>query len=375
MANQMNNKRNVPTLPDIASLIALGFDPRTRKPIARDCESPLKDAVRRFLRIVDEQQFLSRYRWYNLPPEIPENLLERIMYYRGRGIMFFNNTDEKFYFLPFSYSKEIDCYGRFKTAVPLPFTGSSQLDDKSWMPGVTKNCVWTPLLPDYDEEGNIINGMTLADFDESCVVLTDYSLQMSQVIQSRQQLNDPIIDLEAEYIPFMRTATLNSLGINGMRVNSPDEASQVAIASAGVNRAALNGDKWIPLVGSLEFQDLSSSNPTDTQGILLQMQSLDNFRRMGLGLGDGTLFQTKAHELQTQADMAMGRADSVLEDGLQCRQDFCTLANSIWGLGIWCEISETAGDYDRNGDGLVGDDKIDEQQTEGGTDDGNTMDE
>ena len=372
---QMNNKKNVPTLTDVASLIALGFDPRTKKPIARECESPLKDAVRRFLRIVDEQQFLSRYTWYGLPPEIPENLLERIMYYRGRGIMFFNNTDEKFYFLPFSYSKEIDCYGRFKTAVPLPFTGSSQLDDKSWMPGITKNCVWTPFLPETDEEGNIINGMTLSDFDDSCVVLTDYSLQMSQVIQSRQQLNDPIIDLEAEYIPFMRTATINSLGINGMRVNSPDEASQVAVASAGVNRAALNGDKWIPLVGSLEFQDLSSSNPADTQGILLQMQSLDNFRRMGLGLGDGTLFQTKAHELQTQADMAMGTADSVLEDGLKCRQEFCTLVNSIWGLGIWCEISETAGDYDRNGDGMVGDDKMEQQTTEGGSDDGNTMDE
>lgn len=86
------------------------------------------------------------------------------------------------------------------------------------------------------------------------------------------------------------------------------------------------------------------------------MQSFDNLRLSGYGIDNGGLFEKKAHELQTEADINGGPVGLVLQDGLTIRQNFCIIANSIWGLGIWCEASETATGIDRNGDGMEYDD-------------------
>ena len=55
--------------------------------------------------------------------------------------------------------------------------------------------------------------------------------------------------------------------------------------------------------------------------------------------------------------MNAGAADLALLDGLKYRQDACDLVNSIWGLGISCEINPSLlgtqmliGDYSGNGE-------------------------
>lgn len=55
--------------------------------------------------------------------------------------------------------------------------------------------------------------------------------------------------------------------------------------------------------------------------------------------------------------MAAGQVSFELQDGLAQRQRFCDIANSIWGLGIWCEVSEVASGQDTNGDGLIADEQ------------------
>ena len=90
-----------PTLSDKQTIRALGLDEDalSKMPIY----SPYKDAFVRQLRIMDEQQFLTRYKWYNLPHGLNENLMERILYYRGRAMFFYMPADDKFYFLPFTF--------------------------------------------------------------------------------------------------------------------------------------------------------------------------------------------------------------------------------------------------------------------------------
>lgn len=61
----------------------------------------------------------------------------------------------------------------------------------------------------------------------------------------------------SDCIPYMRTALLNSTGVLGMRVNTEDEAASVFEASEAVNVAALTGKKYIPVVGSLDFQEMA----------------------------------------------------------------------------------------------------------------------
>lgn len=352
-----------PKLPDIQTIKALGLDEKSLCNIP--VFSPYKDAFVRQLRIMDEQQFLTRYKWYNLPLGLDENLIERILYYRGRAMFFYIPADDKFYFLPFSFCKNLDVYGRMSECIPLPFTGASTTDDKR--ANVLSLETRTPI---YEFQ---MNNMTWKDYTGKCVICYDYSQQLSQTILPRQQLNEMIIQYEADMLPYMHTALMNATGVSGMRVNSDDEQAQVKVASLGVQNAALNGMKWLALTGRVDFQDLGQTSASNAQEYLLAMQSMDNFRQMGMGLGDGTLFQTRSHMLQTQADMAIGRVDGIYQDGLNRRQDFCNLVNSLFGLGIWCDVSEQATGYDRSMDGLVADENqpmVNEQ--EGGSEDVST---
>ena len=187
---------------------------------------------------------------------------------------------------------------------------------------------------------------------------------------------DPLLDVMSDCIPFMRTALLNGTGVRGVRVNEETEAPNVEVASIALNDAALKGKKYVPIVGHIDFQDLTDGSIAKAEEYLLAMQSLDNYRLSLHGLDNGGLFQKQSHILQAEQDMNAGKASLVLQDKLQNRQDFCDIVNSIWGLGIWCEISETAMGIDRDMDGEVVENDPQEPSYDGGTEsDGGEVDE
>ena len=159
----------------------------------------------------------------------------------------------------------------------------------------------------------------------------------------------------AEAFPLARTSLIANSGIKGVRVNDEDQKAQVEIGSRSITRAALNGKPWIPIVGQIEFQELTEGSALKSEEFLLYMQALDNFRLSLYGLDNGGLFQKKAHMLEAEQDMNAGNIKLVYQDGLTIRQKFCDIVNSIWGLGIWCEASETVVGIDKNLDGEVAD--------------------
>lgn len=142
-----------------------------------------------------------------------------------------------------------------------------------------------------------------------------------------------------------------------MRVNTQDESSNVVAANRSVDTAALNGQRYIPVVGNLEFQDLAGGDVAKAEEFLLALQSLDNFRLSLYGLDNGGLFQKKSHMLEAEQTMNAAHAKSPLDDGLMIRQHMCDIANAIWGIGISCEVSETAMAVDLNGDMIAADDQ------------------
>lgn len=76
------------------------------------------------------------------------------------------------------------------------------------------------------------------------------------------------------------------------------------------------------------------------------------------------LYEKKAHMLQSEADLNGGPVGLVLQDAVSIRQNFCNIVNSIWGIGIWYEPSETITKTDNNGDGVMYD-RDDEAQSSG----------
>ena len=346
-----------------AALIQAGIDPKTGLPlkVAGTGGVCVKGDIKKQLRIVDEQNAINRYTWYNLPKGLNGQLIERILYYRGQGMFFL--LQDKFYFLPYALSAPegstgIDVYGRYTGTTPLPFNGTSndggKDKQKPWIQGLVFEPVYEMI--DLAEFADKEPAAILSKIENSCVLLHDYTPQISQTNIPRQQLNDPLLDLMSDCLPFMRTALLNGTGVLGMRVSNENEAESVYDASAAINKAALEGQKFVPVVGNLDFQELTGGNVAKAEEFMLAMQSLDNYRLSLYGLDNGGLFQKKSHMLEAEQEMNAGNVGLVSEDGLRNRQNFCTIANSIFGLSIWCEPSEVSIGVDRDGDMVAGSD-------------------
>lgn len=348
MAENKNNAR----LTDPTMLLSAGVDPVTKLPlkVTDSMECMLKNDIRRALRIVDEQDAVNRYNWYNLPDGLDGELLERILYYKGQGMFF--QLSENFYFLPYALNGTIDVYGRYTGVTPLPFNGQAADDDskekvKPWIIGLNRK----PVYQIADDEIEDLDNLA----ENGCVLLHDYCKQRSQINIARQVIQEPILDKMAEAFPLARTNLFANSGIKGMRVNDENMKANVDAANNALQKAALNGKPWVSIVGNLEFQELTDGSALKSEEFLLYMQALDNFRLSLYGLQTGGLFQKKSHMLESEQQMNEGNVGLIYNDGLRIRQKFCDIVNSIWGLGIYCEASETVIGLDRNMDGEIAD--------------------
>lgn len=349
------------TLPNIEAFLSVGMDPTSGLPLKlakSGSDGRWKPAIRAQLRVIDEQDAVNRFTWYNLPEGLNQKLIERILYYRGSAAFFYVPSYNKFFLLPYANSGNIDVYGRYTKITPVPFASTTAIDaknkEKPWIPGMEKECYWDIVMPEALSD-KILN--------DAAVILHDYTPQLSQVILPRVQLNDAVVDIMADCIPFMRTCLMNATGVKGMRVHDETEESNVKAANGSINAAALRGEKWIPIVGQIDFQEMTDGSAIRSEEFLLTLQGLDNYRLSTYGLSNGGLFQKKAHMLEAEEQMNTGNTGLILQDSLKCRQDFCDIVNSIWGLGIWVEPSEPViGDV--NGDGLIEDneDNIEQEQ-------------
>lgn len=339
-------------MPDYQTLLQAGIDPRTGLPLklVGECgTSPLKASIKQSLNKMDEQDAINRFRWYNLPKGLTGQLIEKVLYWKGQGAFFYMETNDTFYFLPYALDGGIDVYGRFNSITPLPFAGgttTSEGKEKPWITGLKFDVAHDIIIPEE---------LSYEDLISKCVILHDVSTGISATNIARAINRDQLIDCMADCVPFLHTALMSSTGVGGMKVNNQDEYANVEAASRAINSAALNGKKWVPILGSVDFQEMTGGNVAKSEEFLLTMQSLDNLRLSTLGLDNGGLFQKKSHMLEAEQEMNAGSVGLIMQDSLTLRQNFCNIINSIWGLGLWCEPAETAIGIDRDMDGLVGD--------------------
>lgn len=291
----------------------------------------LKGNIKTQLRIKDQEQAINRFKWDGIPAEINSRELERMLYFKGNLILFKLKATDKFYIMPYALNGTIDAYGRYNTVTPVPM--SSGVDNEKKTP-IAQLLSSKKLKVVYDES------QIEPDSDDMCVIIRDYTNQLSQTTIARSVNNEGILDVMADCIPFMRTNLMNSTGVKGIKVGNADEAASVKMANDGIKHAALNGETNVPIVGTMEFQELADKSVAKSEDFMRALQSLDNFRLSTYGLENGGVFQKNAHELQTEADMNKGPDDLVMQDGLENRQTACDLANKIWGINMTVKVNE-----------------------------------
>lgn len=351
-----------PKIPNVEALIQAGIDPKTRLPIRMSSSSAsmLKENTKLFLKNIDRQDAVNRYKWYNLPCNISGQELERLLYLKGQLCFFYIQQLDEFFFMPYALDGTIDFYGRYNSIHPVPYAFGGSKKEIQAQEQVLSNIKLKVQYSILDHE---------ATYDEmvgSAVILYDYAKDLSENIIPRNVVNDSIIDAMAECVPFLRTSLITSTGIKGLRVSDADQSDSVVDASRSIRQAALDGINLIPIIGTQEMQDVTGAPSGNSEEFMLAMQSLDNLRLSGYGLENGGLFEKKAHTLQSEQDVNTTNVGLVYQDGLSIRQNFCNIVNSIFGLGIRCEPSESVLGVDQDGDGAAFDRNDQEQSGSGG---------
>lgn len=322
-----------PYLPNLEPYIAAGINPATSLPIKFSNPETIKTDIKKLLRITDEQDAVNRFKWTNLPANITSQELERMIYYKGQLCFYLDKNTGKYYFMPYTLDGTIDYYGRYNRIHPVPFSGGKEsgkpTTQDSYLSTIKLDCIYTEnQLEEIKEPSNCT------------VLLHDYTKQLSQTCLPRCDINDPLLDVMAECIPYMRTSLINATGVKGVRVNDADQADSVRQANHSLKKAALTGEQMTPVIGDIDFQELADGQVGKSEEFMLAFQSLDNYRLSLYGIQNGGVFEKKSHTLESEQEVNGGPIHLRANDGLEIRQNFVKLANKIFGLNMQVEEVE-----------------------------------
>ena len=330
-------------LPDIQTLIKMGIDPKTGMPL-KMTESADYGAYKRLLRIIDEQDAINRFEWENLPLTINGRELERLLYYRGQLVFF--KWEGKYYLMPYALDGTIDYYGRYNTVHPVPMTSGQEKEEES-TEYKNKLALLSMIKLDICHNLNEIENFDLstAEVKDTLnkgigVILKDYSNQLPQCIVPRYSINDCLCGLEADALCFLSTAMFMGSGLTGVRVSDADSYKNVVNGAAGLRKYARNGIAWIPIIGTVDFQELAGNSRVAIQDYFLAMQSLDNFRLSTYGLDNSGVFEKGSHILEEENNINQQKYHFVLRDSKDEREKFVEIVNKIFSLNVSVKVME-----------------------------------
>lgn len=277
-----------------------------------------------------------RYMWTNVPFGLTPDIIERVLFFRGKGVFYFNDKVQKFQFLPFALNGEIDEYGRFTRCNTLPFTG---VDEKKKNNKSKKNerLIYENLdlvydLP-YDEESfNIVKNKNTVG-----IILNDNSLSVNQQPVIRSNFVKPVLHLLSTLIQIINTAMYGSADHNLIRVDNESEYESIKQQIDAINFDILKGRRFTPVIGKLPIEPIKTSNTHDLEGLFNTFNSLTNFLKSISGIANAGVFDKKAHLLQEEQRLNGSNADDIYYNGLRLRQEFCLMIQAYYNYPVWCQ--------------------------------------
>lgn len=351
MTVNLTKQKGKPTLPDYKTLLAAGINPYTGEPIRSG--TGLQNELKRLLRIVDEQQAINRFVWDETGARLSSIELERLIYFKYNLVFFY--LKDQFYYMPYALDGTIDFYGRFNDVHPVPYAFG--LEDKNEEEKKANKSYKTQseLLADLHlkvvksiEEAEELKDLSEKELEKYCVIVRDYSPQISQSGIARWILNERVLDLEAECICLLKTSLIVGSGVSGVRVNDADQQQQVNIASKTMEQNAVAGNPWLAIVGSIEFQELTGSKLTPASEFFMAFQSIDNLRLSTYGIENGGVYEKQAHILESENEVNANNKTMPQNDSYMNRQQFSEIANILFekllkGKKISVKIGESIG--------------------------------
>lgn len=282
---------------------------------------------------------LERYMWINVPFGLTADLIERLLFFRGKGVFYFNDKVDKFQFLPFALNGVIDEYGRYTRCNTLPFTGIDSESDKKGKTIKTKTqtLIYQDLELVYDLPYNENMFKKIKEYKTVGIILNDNSLGVSQQPIIRFNYVKPVLHMLSTLIQIINTAMYGNADHNLLQVENEGEFQSIQIQIDAINNDILKGKRFTPIIGKLPITPLKTTNSADLEGLFNTFNSLTNFLKSITGVANPGVFDKKAHLLQDEQQLNGSNADDIYYNGLRMRQEFCILIQAYYNYPIWCE--------------------------------------
>lgn len=309
---------------------------------------PMFDKIGVSIKNIDYQQYLSRFRWNNLPEGLDSELIERILYFSGSAMFFYIKELKRFYFLPYGMSGEgtqtgIDFYGRYNRIKPYSFNGSTDGSGEKTASGkkqsqadiylstqIRDNIKDIPFVKNEEEAKKIQ--------ENGAVICWDVTPGLAYFVDSRNRISQSYVKYLIKVLIQTKSALINASGFNLFASDGEQENDLLQMQLDAINEAREDG-QLSAVVSKLlgEILNIQSNSPNAISDFWTAYQSVDSLRLGSMGIrNDGVIQKSQYQNMQEQA-LDIDEAMQVYRNAFMERIKFAAIVNSIWGLGIYPE--------------------------------------
>ena len=312
------------------------------------CQDPIFENIGKAFKDIDYQQYLTRFKWNNLPEGLDSELIERILYFSGSAMFFYIKDLKRFYFLPYGMSGDktetgIDFYGRFKKLKPYSFNGSTDGSGETKADGkkissadiylstqLRNNIIDIPMVETEEEAREI--------FENGAVICWDKTPGLAYYTYSRNRTSQSFIKYMIDVLIQTKSALINSSGFNLFSSDSESNQDIMQLQLDQINKDRENG-KLSAVVSNLlgKIENLQSNSPSNIQDFWASLTSVDNLRLKSMGIRNDGLQQKSQYQNIQEQMIDIDDAMQVYWNAFLERVKFSAIVNSIWGLGIYPE--------------------------------------
>lgn len=324
---------------------------------------PMFAKIGESLKIIDFQQYLTRFKWNNLPEGLDSELFERIMYFSGSAMFFYIKDLNRFYFLPYGMSGEgeetgIDFYGRFNKLKPYSFNGST--DGSGEKNGEGKKLSKADIYLSTQIRNNIkdipfveTEEEARAIYENGAVICWDYTPGLAYHNESRNRMSQSYIKYMVKVLIQTKSALINASGFNLFAADGEQDNDLMQMQIDAINDDREEG-KLAAVVSKLlgKIENLQSNAPAAMQDFWSSLQSVDNLRLKSMGISNDGLQQKSQYQNIQEQTMDINDSLQVYWNSFLERIKFSAIVNSIWGLEIYPEplLLPTMGQEESKGD-------------------------
>lgn len=264
-----------------------------------------------YMRDIDSQQFINRYKWKGLPKHIPAWRLEQMLYYRGSVVLF--KTGKDFYILPYASTKGVNLLGLPNAVTPVSFNGlKPQEEGDALQRELTINNTG-----DYNENADAV---ILYDRFNGIINPTG--------ITARFILSEPIIHEICNRFAYLGINLTNSQG--KYLIICKDEKT-ADVVSSQLDELFASTKNYALVRSMFEIQVINNKVDYQEQQIWEDIASWNSLRLEGLGVSHNGLFNKKERQINGELSGVKEQTSNILNNGLNARQYFVEQAKLLFG--------------------------------------------